>query len=85
MADQQSPSLGGQFDAWFRQGLKDLQSNLGTAFPQTDRSVTEPGTPGNPTPQMVTEALDPEHGAMLDNYAARGRGQEQQQEQGMER
>lgn len=78
-------TLGGELQALGRQGLKDLQNNLGTAFPQSDRSVTEPGTPGNPTSQMVTESLDPEYRAMLDEYASRGNGQEQQLDEGMER
>ena len=78
-------TLGGELAALGRQGLKDLQNNLGTAFPQSDRSVTEPGTPLNPTSQMVTESLDPEYSAMLEQYAERGKGQEQQNEQGIER
>lgn len=84
MAEQERPSLGGQFDALWRQGLKDLQANLIPAFPQADRSVSEPGTPLNPTPQMVTQELGQgSYESLLASYASRGEP-EQDKDRGIE-
>jgi len=43
--------------AWMREGAKDLHNALVPAFPTSARGIDEPGTPLNPTPQMVTDAL----------------------------
>lgn len=82
MAEQQ-PSFSAQFQAFLREGAKDLHNNVIPAFPQSGRGVDEPGTPLNPTAQMVTQELQPDKGysAMLESYAAKpGPAQEKQQE-----
>jgi len=84
-AQQQRPSVWAELKAMGRQGAKDLHNAVIPAFPQSAHSVDEPGTPLNPTPQMVTQDLGTSQGyqAMLDGYANRGRGQDQ--ERGIER
>jgi len=52
-------SFSGEVGALFREGLKDLQNAILPAFPESQRGVEEPGTPLNPTQQMVTEDLNP--------------------------
>ena len=49
--------LSGQFDAWVRQGAKDLHNAIVPAFPGSVRSTDELGTPLNPTQSMVTHDL----------------------------
>ena len=82
---RQTPSLGAQFDAWLRQGAKDLHNAVVPAFPDSARSHDELGTPLSPTPQMVTQELGTAHGyqAILDGYASRGQREDQQR--GIER
>ena len=71
MSEDNQPSLGGQFDAFIRQGAKDLHNAIVPAFPDSMRSADEAGTPLNPTQQMVTQDLEASQGyeAMLDRYA----------------
>ena len=57
MAKAKQPSLGGQFDAWVREGAKDLYNAIVLSDPNTMRPVDEPGTPLNPTQSMVTDDL----------------------------
>lgn len=91
------PSLGAELAALWRQGREDslniIMGGLG--------GTREPGTPGNPTPQMVTESLEgrdvdlqqdrlePPQKMTLDDLRsyARERGQEAEQriERGIER
>lgn len=52
-----TPSFTGEVGALFREGLKDLQNVVLHAFPDSVRGVEEPGTPLNPTQQMVTDAV----------------------------
>lgn len=47
----------GELGAIFREGLKDLQNVVLHAFPDSIHGVEEPGTPTNPTQQMVTDAV----------------------------
>jgi hypothetical protein len=66
------PSFTSPLYAWIRQGSKELAQGL-QALPSSIRVVEEPGTLGNPTPQMVTEdsgALRHEPG-ILDRYDSR--------------
>jgi hypothetical protein len=48
------PSLAAESRAFFRQGREDIVSVLLGALAGQTR---EPGAPGTPTPQLVTEAL----------------------------
>ena len=82
-ADQ--PSLGAQLQAMGREALKDARTTVNEVFLGSPELGGEPGTPLNPTPQMVTEDLGTVHGKYnqkLDAYAARGAepGQQQQQD-----
>lgn len=52
-----TPSFSGEMGALFREGLKDLQNVVLHAFPDSIHGVEEPGTPTNPTQQMVTDAV----------------------------
>lgn len=45
--------LGGQFQAWVREGAKDLHNAVVPAFPGSAKSVDEPGTPLTPTQAAV--------------------------------
>lgn len=56
-AKPEQPALGAQLGAMWREGLKDLQNAILPAFPESQRGVEEAGTPLNPTPQQVTQAL----------------------------
>lgn len=81
------PSVTAPLLAALRQGAKELAAIL-PAFPESVRVVEEPGTMGNPTPQMVTEQISAEQDIdnMLDTYAARAHsGREQSQEKEMDR
>ena len=49
--------LSGQLAAILREGAKDAWNQLIPAFPDSMRCVDEPGTPLNPTQQMVTNDL----------------------------
>ncbi len=73
MAAKQQPSIGGQLEALWREGAKDLHNAIVPAFPQSLRGTDEPGTPLNPTAQMVTQDLDVNKGysAMVQDYASR--------------
>lgn len=53
----ETPSFTGELGALFREGLKDLQNVVLHAFPDSVRGVEEPGTPLNPTQQMVTDSV----------------------------
>lgn len=46
----------GALQAFLRQGAKELAQVL-PALPDSVRVVEEPGTLGNPTPQMVTQEI----------------------------
>lgn len=49
------PSLGAEARAFFRQGREDL---LNTLMGGLAGQTREPGSPGTPTPQQVTEGLE---------------------------
>ena len=66
-------SLGGQFKAWVRGGAKDLYNAAIPAFPQSLHPVDEPGTPLNPTPQMVTADLGGSYQEFLSRYQDKAR------------
>ena len=61
--------IGAEIDALLRQGAKDLHNAIVPAFPQSVRSNDEPGTPLNPTPQMVTDDLVKGYDEALTGYA----------------
>jgi hypothetical protein len=74
--------LWGQFVAWMRQGAKDLYNAIVPALPQSVRSIDEPGTPLNPTQQMVTNDL----GESYHDYVGRQQAQVRETtERGLER
>jgi hypothetical protein len=79
------PSFGAPLWAALRQGTKEFAQLL-PAFPDSARPIEEPGTLGNPTPQMITEQIGTLDGynQMLDSYASRNVGRSEP-EQGMER
>ncbi len=56
-ATNETPSFTGELGALFREGLKDVQNVVLHAFPDSIRGVEEPGTPLNPTQQMVTDSV----------------------------
>jgi hypothetical protein len=81
-ADQ--PSLGAELKAMAREAVKDVRSTVNEVFLGSPELGGEPGTPLNPTPQMVTQDLGTVHGKYnqkLDAYAARGAEPGQQKEQ----
>lgn len=65
------PSFSAPLLAAVRQGAKEISQVL-PAFPDSARPVEEPGTLGNPTPQMITEQIGTLDGYnhMLDTYAS---------------
>ncbi|HEX4131479.1 MAG TPA: hypothetical protein VHZ24_15680 [Pirellulales bacterium] len=69
--------LSGQLEALLRQGAKDLHNAIVPAFPQSAHSLDEPGTPLNPTQQMVTNDVNADSGYQkwLESHA-REAGQE---------
>lgn len=50
----QMPSLRGQLAAMFREALKDIRGTINQVFFGQSEHPAEPGTPLNPTPQVVT-------------------------------
>lgn len=87
MADERSnPAFSAPLWAAVRQGTKELAHNLLPAFPDSARPIEEPGTLGNPTPQMITEQMGTLDGynQMMDSYA-RQQGEREDHQQEMER
>ncbi len=85
---EQQPSLGAELKAMAREAVKDIRSTVSEVFLGSPELGGEPGTPLNPTPQMVTQDLGTVYGnynQMLDSYASRGAEQGQQEERGAER
>ena len=56
------PSLGAQFDAMFREAIKDIRQTFNEAWFGKGEHAAEMGTPMNPTPQMETDSLMGKHG-----------------------
>ena len=84
----QQPSLAAEIKAMAREAVKDVRSTVNEVFLGSPELGGEPGTPLNPTPQMVTQDLGTVHGTYnqkLDAYAARAAQQDQQNEKGSER
>jgi len=77
----EQPKLGAQFDAWVREGAKDLHNRIVPSQGMQGPGVDEQGTPLNPTPQIVTEEMQG-YDAEVAAAAARGRPEE---ERGLER
>lgn len=76
------PDLGGEIDAFIRQGAKDLHNAIVPAFPDSQHGVDEIGTPLTPTQYMVNQDLNAyEH--QLDVSASMGQGMDM--ERGLER
>ena len=75
---------GEQFDAMFREAVKDIRNSIHESFFGRPEGAAELGAPGNPTPQLVTEGIkeaQPESfDTMLDNHAARSSEAEQEME-----
>ncbi len=85
---EQQPSFAAEMKAMAREAVKDVRSTVNETFLGSPELGGEPGTPMNPTPQMVTQAMGNVYGnysQMLDSYAARAPEQDQQQEKGAER
>jgi hypothetical protein len=84
----EQPSLSAELKAMAREAVKDVRSTINEVFIGSQELGGEPGTPMNPTPQMVTEDLGTVHGSYsrkLDAYAARAAEQEQEKDNGVER
>jgi hypothetical protein len=79
------PAFSAPIYAAFRQGGKEFAQVL-KAFPDGVQLIEEPGTLGNPTPQMITEDTRTPAGysRMLDKYASR-ESERDSPERGMER
>lgn len=58
MSEPSRPAFDAPLYAALRQGAKEVGQAL-QAFPDSVRTVEEPGTLGNPTPQMVTAQAQP--------------------------
>jgi hypothetical protein len=82
--EREQPKIGaGHAAAMLRAGTKELAQAL-PAFPgHSVQPVEEPGLAGNLTPQEIVHGKS-QYESMLDGYAARGAGREQQ-EKGIER
>jgi hypothetical protein len=80
----EKPKIGaGHLEAMLRAGAKELTQVL-PAFPgHTVQPVEEPGLTGNLTPQEIVQGKS-QYESMLDGYAQRWTGREQQ-EKGVER
>ena len=81
---REQPKIGaGHLEAWLRSGAKEL-TQVVPAFPaHSGQPVEEPGLAGNLTPQEIVHGKS-QYESMLDGYASRGAGPEQQ-EKGIER
>ena len=67
------PSLSAELRAMGREAMKDINNKMHEVFFGSPAGYGEPGTPLNPTPQMVTADLDMAgYNAMLDGYATKG-------------
>jgi hypothetical protein len=53
-------SLAGTVEAMIRQGAKDLHNAIVPAFPDSQKSVDEPGLPMTPTQLQVNQGLEKE-------------------------
>jgi hypothetical protein len=81
-------SLGGEINAWGRQGAKDLHNAVAPAFPASQKSLDEAGTPLNPTSQIVTaelEGRDNGYATLKERLAALSRHTGDQPKQGLKR
>jgi hypothetical protein len=85
---EQQPSIAAEMKAMAREAIKDVRSTVNETFLGSPELGGEPGTPLNPTPQMVTQDMGTVYGnysQMLDSYSERAPEQEQQQEKAAER
>jgi hypothetical protein len=82
----EQPSLGAQLEAMWREGIKDVRQTLMESYFGKPEHMPEAGTPLNPTPQQVTDDLEPDKTASyndrLNDLASRGGND---QERGPER
>jgi hypothetical protein len=83
----QQPALSAELKAMTREALKDVNNTLMQTFFGQPAGPGEPGTPLNPTPQIVTQELGSagNYQAMLDGYTRGAEGREQPHERGMDR
>jgi hypothetical protein len=80
------PSLGAELKAMAREAVKDVRSTVMEAFLGSPELGGEPGTPLNPTPQMVTQDLGTVHGNYQNELdMAASHGAATPQEKGRER
>lgn len=80
----EQPSLSAEIKAMGREGLKDIRATLHETYFGQPEHMSEPGSPLNPTAQMITQDLGTVYGSYqqeLDSYAARAPHIEPQQEQ----
>lgn len=81
--ESSQPSFMAELKAMAREGIKDIRSTVNETFLGSPEYGGEPGTPLNPTPQMVTQDMGNVYGdysQMLDAYSAKAPEPEQQQE-----
>jgi len=86
MSESQRPAFSAPLYAFIRQGSKEIGQVL-QAFPDSIRVVEEPGTLGNPTPQMITEEIRPHstYDRFLDRYNSQSESQRSVAERGIDR
>lgn len=85
---KEQPSFSAEIKAMAREGIKDVRSTVNEVFFDSPELGGEPGTPLNPTPQMVTQDLGTvgnDYQDMLNSYASRANEMEQEPEKGQER
>jgi hypothetical protein len=84
----EQPSFSAEIKAIAREGIKDVRSTVNEVFFESPELGGEPGTPLNPTPQMITQDLGTVSSGyqdMLNSYASRSNEMEQEPEKGQER
>ncbi|WP_422929664.1 hypothetical protein [Singulisphaera sp. PoT] len=93
---RQGPSFGAQFDAMFREAVKDIRQTMNESYFGQGEHAAEMGSPMNPTPQITTDELRGTgqgqaqnqaqgYDQLLDAQAARGSVYGREQDQGVER
>jgi hypothetical protein len=75
------PSFGGEFDAMFREMVKDIRQTAHESFYGRGEHAGEIGAPLNPTQMMTNNDLGTTAGfdSIVDKYAARGKEKEEPQ------
>lgn len=84
----EQPSFSAEIKAIAREGIKDVRSTVNEVFFESPELGGEPGTPLNPTPQMITQDLGaglPSYQDVLNSYTSRSNDLEKEPEKGQER